>query len=45
MIKYFSIKEGIQNYIDLENQVYDNINEWKNFCHNQILGKKLNAIV
>ena len=27
MIKYFSIKEGIQNYIDLENQVYNKINE------------------
>ena len=26
-------------------QVYDNINEWRNFCHNQILGKKLNTIV
>ena len=26
MIKYFSIKEGIQNYIDLENQVYNKIN-------------------
>lgn len=25
-------------------QVYDNINEWKNFCHKQILGKKLNTI-
>lgn len=25
-------------------QVYDNINEWKNFCHSQILGKKLNTI-
>ena len=25
-------------------QVYNNINEWKNFCHNQILGKKLNTI-
>ncbi len=25
-------------------QVLDNINEWKNFCHQQILGKKLNTI-
>ena len=25
-------------------QVYNNINEWKNFCHNQILDKKLNTI-
>lgn len=25
-------------------QVYDNINEWKNFCHSQILGKKLNTV-
>lgn len=25
-------------------QVYGNINEWKNFCQNQILGKKLNVI-
>ena len=25
-------------------QVYDNINEWKNFCHSQILGKKFNTI-
>lgn len=25
-------------------QVYDNINEWKNFCHKQILGSKLNVI-
>ena len=25
-------------------QVYDNINEWKNFCHSRILGKKLNTI-
>ena len=22
----------------------NNINEWKNFCHKQILGKKLNTI-
>lgn len=26
-------------------QVFDNINEWQNFCHNQILGKKLNVVV
>ncbi len=25
-------------------QVFDNINEWQNFCHNQILGRKLNVI-
>lgn len=25
-------------------QVFDNINEWKNFCHKQILGKKLDTI-
>lgn len=25
-------------------QVYNNINEWKNFCHSRILGKKLNII-
>ena len=25
-------------------QLFDNINEWKNFCHQQILGKKLNTI-
>ena len=25
-------------------QVFDNINEWQNFCHNQILGGKLNVI-
>ncbi len=25
-------------------QVYDNINEWQTFCHNQILGGKLNVI-
>ncbi len=25
-------------------QVFDNINEWKNFCHKQILGGKLNVI-
>lgn len=25
-------------------QVYDQINEWKNFCHKQILGRKLNTI-
>lgn len=25
-------------------QVFNNINEWKNFCHQQILGKKLNTI-
>jgi len=25
-------------------QLFDNINEWQNFCHSQILGKKLNVI-
>ena len=25
-------------------QVMDNINEWKNFCHNRIVGGKLNVI-
>lgn len=25
-------------------QVYDNINEWQDFCHKQILGGKLNVI-
>lgn len=25
-------------------QVFDNINEWQNFCHKQILGGKLNTI-
>lgn len=25
-------------------QIFDNINEWKNFCHKQILGGKLNTI-
>ncbi len=25
-------------------QLFDNINEWKNFCHKQILGSKLNTI-
>lgn len=25
-------------------QVFDNINEWQNFCHQQILGTKLNTI-
>jgi len=25
-------------------QVFDNINEWQNFCHNQILGNRLNVI-
>lgn len=25
-------------------QVLDSINEWKNFCHKQILGEKLNVI-
>lgn len=25
-------------------QIFDNINEWKNFCHKQILGEKLNTI-
>ncbi len=25
-------------------QVFDNINEWQNFCHKQILGEKLNVI-
>ena len=25
-------------------QLYDNINEWQNFCHKQILGQKLNVI-
>jgi hypothetical protein len=24
--------------------VYDSINQWKNFCHKQILGEKLNII-
>ncbi len=24
--------------------VFDNINEWQNFCHKQILGGKLNVI-
>ena len=27
VIKYFNLKEGIFSYKDLENQVYDNINE------------------
>ena len=26
-------------------KVYENINEWKNFCHSQIIGKKLDTIV
>ena len=25
-------------------QVFNNINEWKDFCHSQILGNKLNII-
>lgn len=25
-------------------QVFDNINEWQNFCHKQILGEKLNVV-
>lgn len=25
-------------------QVFDNINEWQNFCHKQILGTKLNTL-
>ena len=25
-------------------QVFDNINEWQDFCHKQILGGKLNVI-
>ncbi len=25
-------------------QMYNNINEWQNFCHDRILGKKLNII-
>lgn len=25
-------------------QLFDNINEWQNFCHKQILGSKLNTI-
>lgn len=25
-------------------QVYANINEWQNFCHNQIIGSKFNVI-
>ncbi|MBR6127587.1 hypothetical protein IKQ21_07885 [bacterium] len=25
-------------------KVYENINEWQNFCHNRILGQKLNVI-
>ena len=26
-------------------QVYDNINEWQNFCHKQILGENLNIVI
>lgn len=26
-------------------KVYDNINEWQNFCHNQVLGAKLNTVI
>ena len=26
-------------------QVFDSINQWKNFCHKQILGEKLNVVV
>ena len=26
------------------NEIYDSINEWKNFCHEQILGGKLDII-
>ena len=25
-------------------KVFDSINQWKNFCHKQILGEKLNVI-
>ncbi len=25
-------------------QLFDNINEWQNFCHKQILGGKLNTL-
>lgn len=25
-------------------KIYNNINEWKGFCHNQVLGEKLNII-
>ncbi len=25
-------------------QIFDNINEWQNFCHKQILGGNLNVI-
>jgi len=27
-----------------ESKVFDNINEWKNYCHSQIVGSKLNVI-
>ena len=26
-------------------QVFENINEWKNFCHSQIVGNKLDTVV
>ena len=25
-------------------RIYESINEWKNFCHKQILGEKLNIL-
>lgn len=39
----YSVKKSVPS----ENmpQVFDSINQWKNFCHKQILGEKLNVVV
>lgn len=37
-----SFRKSIQQ--DKLPQVLDNINEWKDFCHKQILGEKLDII-
>ena len=38
---YINKKSIPQEY---SSQLFENINEWQRFCHNQILGNKLNII-
>ena len=38
----YTIKKS--NTVEKLPQIFDNINEWQNFCHKQILGEKLNTI-
>lgn len=45
IIKYTTLIKNPKKADAKMQKLYENIAEWKNFCHEQILGEKLNVIV